>query len=214
MPAAWAGVGVGLLGAYGASQGPEASKSSGQSGGYTTSKKASELNLGDKLTRDLIAKLSGGMSERVVGQKPVDEAASAAKAQGVVQSIFDTYQKTALPKIADMGNRGGSYDNTTHQLIANDAFAQANAKASEVVLNTIQKDKELKNQQDALELNALIASLGLGQQGTQSSKSKGRENQLGTSTGTSLAGGENWATGLASGIQTGVGTYGAIKSAQ
>ena len=205
MPAAYvAGAGL-LLGAYGSTQdGPE-TKSSGTSQGTSTQYKNSSLTLMDKLSKQQLDKLTGGLSDKVANQTAFDPTSATASAQGVVKSIFDAYQKTALPQIANMSNRGGSYDNTTHQLVENDAYAQAVNKASSTVLSTVQQAQHDKQQADQFDMTALLQTLGLQSQVTQKSKSKATEIDSGTTSGTSMTGGENWASALGGAMTSGAG---------
>ena len=58
-------------------------------------------------------------------------------ANGVVANIFRQYKNTDLPQIFQAQNTSGGYNGTTTQLLANDAFASANAKAADAVLKNI-----------------------------------------------------------------------------
>jgi len=210
MPVAIAAVVTAAAGVYGATQGNESS-SSGTSIGGTKSSSKSELNLMDKLSKGYLDKFTGGLSATVEGQTAFDPAAAAASASGVVKSIFDAYQKTALPKIADMSNRGGSYDSTAHQLMANDAFAKATAEASDTVLRVVQDQQKFKLQQDMMQQDELMKALGLQAEVTQRQKTKSNSQSVGATSG-AAATSSNWATGLVSGIGSGAQAYAAMNS--
>lgn len=206
MPAGYVAAAGAVLGAVGSMQDKE-TKSEGQSYGTSTMKKTSELNLMDKLSKEQLDRLTGQLSGIVSGRQPFDREAAAAQAQGVVKSIFDSYQKTALPQIANMGNRGGSYDSTSQQLMANDAFAQAVNKASETVLATVQKEQQFKMQQDQSDMQALLNALGLQAQVTQRSKTKATETTMGQTSGTATVPGENWMSALGGALMGGATAY-------
>jgi hypothetical protein len=66
--------------------------------------------------------------------------------QGLIASIFRDYKNTALPQIFNAQNSAGGYGSSTGQLLANDAFGAATAKASEAVLKNINDYRKIQQQ--------------------------------------------------------------------
>ena len=83
-------------------------------------------------------------------------------AQGAIASIFRDYQNTALPEIYQAQNSSGGYNASTGQLLANDAFASANAKGAAVMLDTIQKYRTLQQNDWGALANLIRAIPGSG----------------------------------------------------
>lgn len=83
-------------------------------------------------------------------------------AQGAIASIFRDYQNTALPEIYQAQNSSGGYNASTGQLLANDAFAAANAKGAAVMLDTIQKYRALQQNDWGALANLIRAIPGSG----------------------------------------------------
>ena len=83
-------------------------------------------------------------------------------AQGAIASIFRDYQNTALPEIYQAQNSSGGYNASTGQLLANDAFAAANAKGAAVMLDTIQKYRTLQQNDWGALANLIRAIPGSG----------------------------------------------------
>lgn len=105
-----------------------------------------------------------------------------ADAQGLVGSIFRQYQNTALPEIHQMEAGSGGYNSSTGQLLANDAFASANAKATEAVLNNIRAYRTMQ-QQDFLTLAQMVNGVAGGRGSAQAPGNSEISGALGMATG-------------------------------
>jgi hypothetical protein len=60
-------------------------------------------------------------------------------ARDLVDSTFRDYRETDLPQIYQAMNGSGGYNSTTAQLLANDAYARASAKAAKDTLDNVSK---------------------------------------------------------------------------
>lgn len=81
-----------------------------------------------------------------------------ADSQSIVAGLFNTYRNTDLPQIYSAESSSGGYNNTTSQLLANDAYASTLTKASGLILDTIQKYRGLQ-QQDYNVMSALVGRM-------------------------------------------------------
>lgn len=84
--------------------------------------------------------------------------AAIADTQGVVRSIFNDFQNTALPAIYQSEIGSGGYNATTGQLLANDAFASTTNKAAATILDTIMKYRQTE-QNDFFNLARLVSAI-------------------------------------------------------
>lgn len=84
-----------------------------------------------RMQLDELLKLLGGNAGNV--QQGFSKGAAQQDAMGMVQQIFDNYQKTALPAIYNAQTGAGAYNSTGGQLLANDAYAQTVNKAATMV---------------------------------------------------------------------------------
>jgi hypothetical protein len=78
-------------------------------------------------------------------------------AHDLVDSIFAEYRDTDLPQIYQSMNGSGGYNSTTAQLLANDAYARATAKAAKETLDNVAKYANIR-QGDVQALSQLYAA--------------------------------------------------------
>jgi hypothetical protein len=84
-----------------------------------------------RMQMDELLKMLGGNAGNV--QQGFSKGAAQQDAMGMVQQIFDQYQKTALPTIFNAQTGAGAYNSTGGQLLTNDAYAQTVNKAAGTV---------------------------------------------------------------------------------
>jgi hypothetical protein len=78
-------------------------------------------------------------------------------AHDLVDSIFTEYKDADLPQIYQAMNGSGGYNATTAQLLANDAYARATAKAAKEVLDNVAKYANIR-QGDVQALSQLYSA--------------------------------------------------------
>jgi hypothetical protein len=102
-----------------------------------------------------ILQLLGGGAGGI--QQGFSKQAAQQDSMGLVQQIFDQYQKTALPQIYNAQTGAGAYNSTGGQLLANDAYAQTVNKAAQTVnQNVLNYSQAYKSYMDPL-----LAALGI-----------------------------------------------------
>lgn len=151
--------------ALGLSFGGSKSKSKTQSSSKSTSSGTSILEGMDAEAKAQLDDFLGILMGRVAGPNAEDprysKEAAIADSTGMVASIFNQYEKTALPKIFSGMGKAGAYNSTGSQLMANDAFAQANTDAAGVVMDTILNYAKLSRGEQDAETEALLNVFGL-----------------------------------------------------
>lgn len=147
------------------SLGGNKSKSSSSSKSTSTTTGFTELFGMDAESKAALDEVLGTLMGRVAGPTAGDprysKEAAISDSQALVASIFDKFQKTALPPIFSMQGKAGAYNNTSAQLMANDAFAAANTQAAGTVLDTILNYAKLSQGQQAQDTEALLNVFGL-----------------------------------------------------
>lgn len=134
--------------------------------------KAKRAGIGDTWRSELatlqgkIAKLEGQQYDTVelagaVVDSPFDKEDALADSAAAVSTIFNRYRDSALPQIYAPGVDTGIYNNSTGQLLANDAFARATAEGSLTQLNYINSYEGLRQSERTTGLNAILGSMGL-----------------------------------------------------
>ncbi len=123
-------LGTGAGAAYGLYQGSQAGKDSPQ-------------------LAEALAMLLG---EARAGAGEWSKSAAKADSKDAVAALFRDYKQTALPKIYGAQTQTGGYGSTGAQLLANDAFASATAKAAQLQQATI--SDYAKNRQQQLQVLA------------------------------------------------------------
>lgn len=108
-----------------------------------------------RLQLDELLKLLGGNAAGIT--QDFSKGAAIRDSAGLVQNIFDNYQKTALPTIFNAQTGAGAYNSTGAQLLANDAFAQTTNKAAGAVNQNILNYSAAYQQQ----MQPLLAALGV-----------------------------------------------------
>lgn len=104
----------------------------------------------------LNAALAMLLSDTQQGRKDFSKEAAAKDSEAAVAAIFRDYKNIALPKVYGAQTGSGGYNSTGVQLLANDAYGSAVAKAAELKLKT-QSEYE-KNK--AMQLEQLTKLLG------------------------------------------------------
>ncbi len=107
---------------------------------------------------DELLKLLGGNAGNI--QQGFSKGAAQQDAMGMVQQIFDNYQKTALPTIFNAQTGAGAYNSTGGQLLANDAYAQTVNKAAGTVNQNVLNYAQAYQQQMAPLMQLLSADKG------------------------------------------------------
>lgn len=178
-----AGIGISLGG------GSEKSKTK-SSGTSTTTGTNVTIGL-DTESKKRLDEFMGLLMGRVAGSEGEDprysKEAAISDSQNMVASIFNRYRKDALPDIFSGQGRAGAYNNTSSQLMANDAFAQANSAAAGVVMDTIVKYAQLGQQAEGQDFETLLNIFGL----QNKAYSKEIVNQTTTEKGTSRTSGQS-----------------------
>lgn len=83
----------------------------------------------------------------VIGDKSYSRENAIADSQGFIQQIFNDFEKSSLPKIYSNPRASGVYNDTSTQLIANDAFSSAVAKGQSQLVQNILAYAQARNQQ-------------------------------------------------------------------
>lgn len=84
---------------------------------------------------------------KVIGDKSYSRENAIADSQGFIQQIFNDFEKSSLPKIYSNPRASGVYNDTSTQLIANDAFSSAVAKGQSQLVQNILAYAQARNQQ-------------------------------------------------------------------
>ena len=142
-------------------------------GGLSQQKKAKEAQAGlgqsnietmslvGRMQLDELLKMLGGQAGQT--QQAFSKGAAQQDAMGMVQQIFDQYQKTALPQIYNAQTGAGAYGTTGGQLLANDAYAQTVNKAASTVNQNVLNYAQAYQQQ----MSPLVQLLGIDKGGTK-----------------------------------------------
>lgn len=116
---------------------------------------------------------TGGLAAAQKANEGLTREQAIADAQGGVQQIMTDAAQTIFPQLYSSQQGGGSYNNTTSQLLANDAMARAAAEGNALVTDTIAKyaeqsraNLETGNAQDAMAIEALLGALQLDAEST------------------------------------------------
>lgn len=184
--------GGGLSGSFGRSKSKTNSSESG-----TSSSTANIIRFDEKSKQtldELVNFLSGNVKTQ---SQEYSKGAATADANGIVAQIFQSFRNEMLPEIVSTQGKIGGYNNTSTQLLANDAFASTNVKAASAVLENIAKYAEIETGKKKLDIEGLLASLDLEkaavekQTETSSYSSRGTSSSktTGGSIGLSLGGG-------------------------
>ena len=159
----WAAVGNGLAGAYGAynqSQAAAANQAAAsdpanQKYGYRVSEgggeNSSQISYEGRATRNQ----AYDILSQLLGSNQYSRSNAIADTQGAIAEIFKQYSITDLPKIYNSQIGMGAYNSTSHQLMANEAFANATAKGAALRNQAILNYAQARNN----ELNPLISLL-------------------------------------------------------
>ena len=78
-------------------------------------------------------------------QQQFSQSNAKASANGTVAALFRDYKNDVLPKIFNLNNQTGTYNSSTAQLLANDAYASTVAKAAQAVMNQQNQFGQLQN---------------------------------------------------------------------
>jgi hypothetical protein len=108
-----------------------------------------------RMQMDELLKMLGGNAGNI--QQGFSKGAAQQDAMGMVQQIFDNYQKTALPTIFNAQTGAGAYNSTGGQLLANDAYAQTVNKAAGTVNRNVLDYAQAYQQQ----MSPLVQLLGI-----------------------------------------------------
>lgn len=186
-----AGIGISLGGGSEKSKTRSSSTSTTTGTNVTIGMDAASKKRLDDFMGLLMGRVSGG-----TGEDPrYSKEAAISDSQGMVASIFDRYRKDALPDIFSSQGRAGAYNNTSAQLMANDAFAQANTAAAGVVMDTIVKYAQLGQQEEGQDFETLLNIFGL----QNKAYSKEIIDQTTTENGTSRTSGQSAKAGFSFG---------------
>lgn len=149
----------------GISIGGSKSKSKTQSSSSSTSKGTSILEGMDAAAKAQLDDFLGTLMGRVAGPNAEDprysKEAAITDSKGMVAAIFDEFSKTSLPKIFSQQGKAGAYNNAGSQLMADNAFAEANTQAAGVVMDTILNYAKLSQSKQDAEQEALLNVFGL-----------------------------------------------------
>lgn len=136
-------------------------------GGLSQQRKAKEAQAGvgqanletmspvGRMQLDELLKMLSGNAGNI--QQGFSKGAAQQDATGMVQQIFDQYQKTALPAIYNAQTGSGAYNSTGGQLLANDAYAQTVNKAASTVNQNVLNYAQAYQQQ----MSPLVQLLGI-----------------------------------------------------
>lgn len=160
------------------------------SGSSTENTTASKMDAASKAVLDALTQKLGGIVQAGPDQSFSKDAAIK-DTTDLVKNIFTQFSSDTLPTIFSAAAGSGMYNSTAAANLANDAFAKTTAQAAGVVSDNIIKYAGLQQNQQQLDVNALLQSLGLQAEATQATSSNSSFSTTGTSnTGTkSLTGG-------------------------
>lgn len=187
------------------SNGSNAARSSSNNDtyGYNSSSNASNraISAKGKEVRDAgYDKLLG-----LLGSDSFSKEAAIRDSQGAITEIFNNYKTTDLPKIFSGQISSGGYNSTSHQMLANDAFAQATAKGAALRTDTILKYANARRQ----ELDPLISLLNNDfeqtSEGGSFGENFGSSTAIGAAGATSASSDKSKALGQAIGTLAGLG---------
>lgn len=120
-------------------------RAAGVGAGDTRNWRQSGSDEGRATIQELLGLLGGSNLQGQLARYSPENAV--ADAQGQVENIFNQYSRSTLPQIFQAGGNSGGYNSTTTQLLANDAFAQANTQAADAVLRNITNYAGIRNAQ-------------------------------------------------------------------
>jgi hypothetical protein len=141
--------------------GTSSTSGSGTTQTQQTSFDAASKALLDKLTQSLSAQQGTGGTGYSKQDAVVD-------AQGTIDAIFRNYRENDLPQIVSAMGAAGAYNSTGAQALANDAYAEAVAKSSTAVLQTIKDYAGISRENEQLFMTGLLGALGLQSEATKS----------------------------------------------
>jgi hypothetical protein len=147
-----------------------------------------------RMQMDELLKMLGGNAGNI--QQGFSKGAAQQDAMGMVQQIFDNYQKTALPQIYGAQTGAGAYNSTGGQLLANDAYAQTVNKAAGTVNQNVLNYAQAYQQQMSPLMQLLSVDKGSQKVGTDT-----------TGTGAQAMAAASAGSGA---MQAGLGTLGSV----
>ena len=147
---------------------------------------------GSKPSPELQAALVALMQDSTTNRAQFSKDAASKDSEASVAALFRDFKNTALPKIYGAQTGSGGYNSTGAQLLANDAYGSAVAKAAELKLKTISEYERNKNMQ-LEQLAKLLGTQGATTKGATAAEKDGKT--------------KDWATLL----KAGMAAYGAYS---
>lgn len=148
------GSSTGTLNSTSTQQGTSTSSGTGETQTQQTSMDAASKALLDAFTQQMA-------SAQGTGGKGYSKADAVTDVAGTISSIFRQYKEQDLPQIIGQMGLAGAYNATGAQFLANDAFAEATAKATDTTMQAIKDYAGISRENEQAFQAALLNAFSL-----------------------------------------------------
>ena len=159
------GSSTGTLNSTSTQQGTSSTSGTGESTTQQSSMDAASKALLDAFTQQMAGKQGTGGT----GYSKADAVKDVA---GTIEGVFRQYREQELPQIVGQMGIAGAYNSTGAQFLANDAFAEATARAADTTMKAITDYAGITRENEQAFQAALLNAFGLQAEATKSASTQ------------------------------------------